>query len=158
MVQLSATRCSCIVILWVSLASFAAITLYVASRRVIPKVGLYFVIDSARKLLDTPSYLIVCAKSFITCRSGAVYSGTEILVFVPNTFPSKFPICPFRFFASWCETGSRVVLTSRTLYQTSDGRIAWWWRDDEWSVFAFPSRLYFHTLWSRQGLWDGRSM
>jgi hypothetical protein len=34
MVQLSATRCSCIVILWVSLVSFAAITVCVASRRV----------------------------------------------------------------------------------------------------------------------------
>jgi hypothetical protein len=31
MVQLSATRCSCIAILWVSLVSFAAITLFVAS-------------------------------------------------------------------------------------------------------------------------------
>jgi hypothetical protein len=34
MVQLSVTRCSCINILWVSLVSFAAITLCVASRRV----------------------------------------------------------------------------------------------------------------------------
>jgi hypothetical protein len=33
-VQLSATRCSCIAILWVSLATFAAITLCVASERV----------------------------------------------------------------------------------------------------------------------------
>jgi len=31
MVQLSATRCSYITILWVSLASFAAVTLYVPS-------------------------------------------------------------------------------------------------------------------------------
>jgi hypothetical protein len=34
MVQLSATRCSCIAILWVSLVSFAVITLCVASQRV----------------------------------------------------------------------------------------------------------------------------
>jgi hypothetical protein len=34
MVQLSATRCSCIAILWVSLVSFAAITICVASQRV----------------------------------------------------------------------------------------------------------------------------
>jgi hypothetical protein len=33
MVQLSATRCSCIVILWVSLVSFDAISLCVASQR-----------------------------------------------------------------------------------------------------------------------------
>jgi hypothetical protein len=34
MIQLSATRCSCIAILWVSLVNFAAITLCVASQRV----------------------------------------------------------------------------------------------------------------------------
>jgi hypothetical protein len=37
--------------------SFAAITLYVASRRVFIFVSVYFVIDSVRKLLDPPSYL-----------------------------------------------------------------------------------------------------
>jgi hypothetical protein len=35
MVQLSATRCSCIAILWVSLVGFAAITLFVASQQVL---------------------------------------------------------------------------------------------------------------------------
>jgi hypothetical protein len=35
--------------------SFAAITLCVASQRVIRKVSVYFVKDSVRKLLDTPS-------------------------------------------------------------------------------------------------------
>jgi hypothetical protein len=34
--------------------SFTAITLCVASERVIPKVSVYFVIDSVRKLLDYP--------------------------------------------------------------------------------------------------------
>jgi hypothetical protein len=34
MVQLSATRCNCIAILWVSVTNFVAITLYVASHRV----------------------------------------------------------------------------------------------------------------------------
>jgi hypothetical protein len=56
-VQLSATRCSCIAILWVSLVSFAAITLCLVSQRVFIGISVYFVIDSARKLLDTPSYL-----------------------------------------------------------------------------------------------------
>jgi hypothetical protein len=56
MVQLSATSCSCIAILRVSLVSFAAITLRVASQRVFIVVVVYFVIDSVRKLLDTPSY------------------------------------------------------------------------------------------------------
>jgi hypothetical protein len=34
MIQLSATRCSCIAILWVSLVSFAVITFCVTSQRV----------------------------------------------------------------------------------------------------------------------------
>jgi hypothetical protein len=54
-VQLAATRCSCIAILWISLVSSAAITLCVASQRVFIFVIVYFVIDSVRKLLDTPS-------------------------------------------------------------------------------------------------------
>jgi hypothetical protein len=54
MLQLSATMCSCIAILWVSLVSFAAIILCVASQRVF--VVVYFVIDSVRKILDTPAY------------------------------------------------------------------------------------------------------
>jgi hypothetical protein len=56
MVQLSATRCNSIVILWVSIGSFAAITLCVASERLLIVVSVYFVIDSVRKLLDTLSY------------------------------------------------------------------------------------------------------
>jgi hypothetical protein len=43
MVQLSATRCSYIAMMRVSLVSFAATTLCVTSQRVIPKVSLYFV-------------------------------------------------------------------------------------------------------------------
>jgi hypothetical protein len=52
MVQLSATRCSCIAILWVSIVSFAAITLCVASQRVF--VVVYFVINSVWKLFIYP--------------------------------------------------------------------------------------------------------
>jgi hypothetical protein len=57
MVQLSATGCSCVAILWVSLVSFAAVTLCVVSQRVFIVVSVYFVIDSVQKLLDTPSYI-----------------------------------------------------------------------------------------------------
>jgi hypothetical protein len=57
MVQFSCTKCSFIAILWVNLVSFAAVTLCVASQRVIPKVNIYFVIDSVRKLLDILSYV-----------------------------------------------------------------------------------------------------
>jgi hypothetical protein len=53
-IHLSATRCSCMAILWVSLVSFAAITLCVASPVYI--VVAYFFFDSVRKLLDIPSY------------------------------------------------------------------------------------------------------
>jgi hypothetical protein len=49
-----ATRCSCIAILWVSVVSYTAITLCVASQRVFI---VYFIIDSVRKLLDTPLYI-----------------------------------------------------------------------------------------------------
>jgi hypothetical protein len=55
MVQLSATRCRCIAMLWVNLVSFATITLHVASQLVF--VVVYFVINSAWKLLDTPPNL-----------------------------------------------------------------------------------------------------
>jgi hypothetical protein len=54
LVQLSATRCSCIAILWVSVVGLAAITLCVASQRVFV---VCFVIESVWKLLDTSSYL-----------------------------------------------------------------------------------------------------
>jgi hypothetical protein len=46
-VQLSATRFSFITISWVSLVRFAAITLCVASQRVIAKVSLYFVMTQS---------------------------------------------------------------------------------------------------------------
>jgi hypothetical protein len=56
MVQLSATRCSCIAILLVSLVSFATITFRVASW-VFIVVG-YFITDSIQILLDTPLYIM----------------------------------------------------------------------------------------------------
>jgi hypothetical protein len=72
MVQLSATRCSCVAILCVSLVSFAAITLCVASQRVF-SVAVYFVIGSVRKLLVTPSYCDNNSK-LIGCRMLPVLS------------------------------------------------------------------------------------
>jgi len=48
MVRLSATRCNCIAILWVSLVSFTAITLCVASQRATLKLGVYFVMTQSR--------------------------------------------------------------------------------------------------------------
>jgi hypothetical protein len=48
MVHHSATRCGCIAILSVSLVSFAATALLVASQWVFIVVSVYFVIDSVR--------------------------------------------------------------------------------------------------------------
>jgi hypothetical protein len=57
MIQLSTSECSYIAILCVSLVSFAATTLCVASQRVSAVVVVvYFVTDSVTKLLDTPLY------------------------------------------------------------------------------------------------------
>jgi len=44
MIQLSATRCNCVAILWVSLMGFAAISLCVASQRAVPNISVYFII------------------------------------------------------------------------------------------------------------------
>jgi len=57
MMQLSAIRFNCIAILWVSLVSFAARILCVASQQVFIIVIIYFIIDSVQKLLDTPLYV-----------------------------------------------------------------------------------------------------
>jgi hypothetical protein len=51
--HLSASRCSCIVVLWVSLVSFANITLCVASQRVFVVISLS---TQSGKILDTASY------------------------------------------------------------------------------------------------------
>jgi hypothetical protein len=96
MVQLSATRCSCIAILWVSLTSFAAITICVASQRVFIVVSVYFVIDTVRNLLDTNSMLSL-AYSYIHAdnfhdfmQAGApAYFGSKIPVFLNDTFPGS---------------------------------------------------------------------
>jgi hypothetical protein len=87
MVQLSATRCSCIAILCVSLVSFATITFCVASQRVfvvVIVVVVYFVVDSVRKLSDTPSYLTI---TFRIKRSYISYNHICILCLDPVCVP-----------------------------------------------------------------------
>jgi hypothetical protein len=66
MIEISATRCSCVAILWVSLVSFAAITRCVAYERVFI-VSVYFFIDPVRKLWDTTS--CVCVFVCIHCQT-----------------------------------------------------------------------------------------
>jgi len=91
MVQLCATRCSCIAILWVSLVSFTAITLCVASQRVFIVVSVYFVIDSVRELLDTPSYIFY----IYLLANGDANTGNKIMFHVCTTSS----ICLFFFFS-----------------------------------------------------------
>jgi hypothetical protein len=66
MLQLSATRCSCIATLLVGIVSFAAITLCVASQRVF--IVVHFVIDSVRKLLDTLSHFTIALFATLNVR------------------------------------------------------------------------------------------
>jgi hypothetical protein len=63
--------------------SFAAITLCVGSQRVFIIVVIYFVIDSVRKLLDTPSYLIAMSYFVISRQFFKLYiTHTYILCFL----------------------------------------------------------------------------
>jgi hypothetical protein len=65
MVQLSATRCSCIAVLWVSLVSFAAITFCVGSQRVF--VVVYFVMTQSGNFWINPhtSWVISISYAFL---------------------------------------------------------------------------------------------
>jgi hypothetical protein len=62
MVQLSATRCSCITILWANLVSFAPITLYVASQRVFIFVVVCFVMTQSG---NVQIYTRICMETSI---------------------------------------------------------------------------------------------
>jgi hypothetical protein len=84
MVQFFATRCSCIAILWVSLVSFATITLCVASE---PVFIAYFVIDLVRKLFDTPLYggVEVPLNAFLTSAlNRGERSASRLFRFIPS--------------------------------------------------------------------------
>jgi hypothetical protein len=79
MVEHSATRCSCISILWVSLVTFAAITLCVASQRVFIVVSIY-IIHSVRKLLDTPSHKCIAIVSQILLYHQRLNTNITIII------------------------------------------------------------------------------
>jgi len=66
--------------------SFAAITLCVSSQRGFIVVSVYFVIDSAQKLLDTPSYVIFKEEWLDVLQVG-----------VSICFPSKCMLCNFTY-------------------------------------------------------------
>jgi hypothetical protein len=84
MVELSATRCSCIAILWVGLVSFDAITLCVASQRVF--IVVYFVMNHSGNFWIHPrtslrSIRILSSNLRVDLRSYLFFSGfaTKIL-------------------------------------------------------------------------------
>jgi hypothetical protein len=66
MVQLSATRCSCIAILWVSLVSFSTITLHVASQGVFI-VLVYFIMIQSRNFWIHPHIWILWIADTFLC-------------------------------------------------------------------------------------------
>jgi len=84
MVQPSATRCSCVVILWVSLVSFVAITLCVASHRVFTFAKHTF---SYRLGPETFGYTLVLRQSSVTqdIWNYSSFHGTRrfIIMFIP---------------------------------------------------------------------------
>jgi len=69
--------------------SFAAITLCIASRQVFIVVVVYFVIDSVRKLLDTPSCMSLVCRYVRLC----VITTNHSLLTVPNV--NKIPYVDF---------------------------------------------------------------
>jgi hypothetical protein len=116
-VQLSSIVCSCIAILWISLVSFTVMTLCVASQRVFIVVSVYFVIDSVRKLLDTPSYIFSLIRKktpepFITVRV-----GTPLAVFI-FLVPINFP------YIVQLPATARKLLLPKTVQKNSMSRVS----------------------------------
>jgi hypothetical protein len=83
LVQLSATRCSCIAILWVSLVSSVAITLCVVSRW---GFVFYFVVDSVRKFWIHPHIITVKIKWLWNARN------RDSSVSIETTLHSRRPV------------------------------------------------------------------
>jgi hypothetical protein len=143
MVQPYATRCSCIAILWVRLVSFAAITLCVASRPVFFVVSIHFVIDSVRKLMDTPSLCGVI---------NAMRCGSSLRAY---SYERNLPVSLCACLSMWLNFGYLLRVRKRNLC----GR----WsltreRDREWqkkAVFCVSAwRLPFFAITHRKILCD----
>jgi hypothetical protein len=82
MLQLSATRCSCITILWVSLVSFAAITFCVTSQQVFIVVSMYFVIHAVRA--DRLTTVGLRPNSLSRSEASITMSGSLALTFLSH--------------------------------------------------------------------------
>jgi hypothetical protein len=90
MIYLSATRCNCIATLLVSLVSFVATTLCVASQRVFIVVD--FVIDSVRKLFDTPPYKLDDRYSRVLLSAGAGNFSHHRVQNSSGAHPTSYPM------------------------------------------------------------------
>jgi hypothetical protein len=121
MVQLSANKCSCVAILWVSLLSFDTITLCVASERVF--IVVYFVMTQSGNFWIHPrilplrfyfvflksDYFLVCVvskqlqvESKIQSHFTDKRNNSEILCQFYMALWSNDPSCGPKFF-SWCD-------------------------------------------------------
>jgi hypothetical protein len=99
-------------ILWVILVSFAAITLCVASQEVFVVVGIYFVMDSVRKLLNTHCTIRECIQKFPdwpfewrTANVTALYDYVQLyryFVSQSSEFCRHIPLCCFTTSAYCC--------------------------------------------------------
>jgi hypothetical protein len=108
--QLLATMCSCIAILWVSPVSFAAVTLCVASQWVLIFVIVYVVIDSIRQLLVTPSYTsMTLLQATLPSRPLLILARSS----VQNTFMRPLSLCQFV-----CVSVSMTSVTTAGQYLT----------------------------------------
>jgi hypothetical protein len=96
--------------------SFAAITLCIASQRVFIVVSVYFVIDSFRKLLDTPSYFD-SRGSFPGSRAAGreVYHKPPSNAKVENAWSYTF-MPPYDFMA-WCLVKHKYKKQEQCQYQ-----------------------------------------
>jgi hypothetical protein len=138
MVQFSATRCSCIAILWVSLVNFASITLCVASQWVFIVVSVYFVMDSVRKLLDTSSYVLACDRVEMQTSE----HRQSILVY--TTKAACLGVASRRFDCDICAFSE------------------WWKAAKPWGFPApwrkgFCRTRYLSLFWIRSFFWDSRT-
>jgi hypothetical protein len=154
MVQLSATRCSCIAILWVSLVSFAAITLCVASQRlfvvvVVVVVDDDFVIDSVRKFLDTPWYFSMMSQcwrkriSAITssCKFGLILNTDKIRQTASNAdtpFP-HYPLPPPP------HTHTKLYRNRLSSFENEVSG---------WTYTTFPLTVHLWTSWRESIKWQ----
>jgi len=103
-VQLSATAYSCIAILWVILVSFAAITVHVASQRVFIVVSVFFVIDLVRKLLVTPSYMVIFPLHSTKHRLKSLFTVDVRWQFSVHRYPVQWQLTHIDRSRSWVET------------------------------------------------------